>query len=191
MNVYTEMNPYESPSAAAVSDPAQRKWKGGVDSILVIRRLLQRKVIVNNPVEVTIEYFARGLRDRIIVDGNTVVSIIPIVWLHKRFDFEIPFCDGQLPATAIVQVDRFLRLERFEIHINGVVAYYEENDRAQPPIPRNRGEEPILRRRGLVPLLCSWFIQLEFQAVIARERGRSRILRKRRFIALRRLGRYR
>lgn len=120
-------NPYESPLTPAVADPGQRRWKGGADSVLVIRRLLQRKVIVSNPVDVTIEYFARGLRDRIIVDGITVVSIIPIVWLHERFDFDIPYCDGKLPATVMLQLGRFLRIERFQIHINGVVAYYEEN----------------------------------------------------------------
>ena len=96
--------------------------------MLAVQRLLQRKVIVNRPVEVTIEYFARGLRDRIIVDGTTVVSLLPVFWLHERFDFEIPFCDGTLPATIRVKTARrSIRLASFEIEINGVVAYRERN----------------------------------------------------------------
>ena len=49
-----ETNPYQSPATPLVVDPDQRKWKGGADSVLAVRGLLQRKVIVNNPVEVTI-----------------------------------------------------------------------------------------------------------------------------------------
>lgn len=109
-------------------DARQRRWKGGADSVLAVRRLLQRRVIINRPIEVTIEYFARGLRDRIIVDGTTVVSLVPVLWLHERFDFEIPYSDGILPAIIRVKTARHsVRLESFEIEINGVIAYRERN----------------------------------------------------------------
>ncbi len=127
-----ENNPYKTSSAASTVDPRQRDWKGGADSVLAVRGLLQRRVIVNRPVEVTIEYFARGLRDRIIVDGTTVVSLVPVFWLHDRFDFEIPFRDGTLPATIRVKTaPRSIRLASFEIEINGVIAYCERDGHPQ------------------------------------------------------------
>ena len=119
-------NPYQSPVATTAIDPDQRAWKGGADAVLAGRGLLHRKVIVNRPIEVTIEYMARGLSDRIIVDGNTVVSLLPIIWLYERFDFEIPYRDGTLPATVRLKLGHALRMKSFEIEINGVVAYSEE-----------------------------------------------------------------
>ena len=126
-------NPFESPRAATYVDPAQRKWTGGSDSALAVRGLLYRKVIVSRPVEVVIEYFARGLRDRILVDGKTAVSILAIVRLSEQFDVKIPYCDGELPARVTVQTGRrSLKLAMFEIEIDGVVAYRE---RAEQQVP--------------------------------------------------------
>ena len=64
-----------------------------------MRGLLHRIVVVHRPVEVTIEYFARSLFDRILVDGRTAVSVLPIMRLTERFDFKIPYQAGHLPAS--------------------------------------------------------------------------------------------
>lgn len=120
-------NPYASPSATAYNDPAQRVWQDGVESSLAERGVLQRRVIVRKPVAVTIEYFARGLRDRILVDGKTAVSIIPVFRFRDRFEFQIPFSDGVLPATVSLKIGRFLKLAWFEICINSIPVYREED----------------------------------------------------------------
>lgn len=119
-------NPYESPQTATYIDPADRRWLGGAESVLAVRGMLHRRVIVNRPVEVTIEYFARSLRDKILVDGQTVVSVLPVLRLTERFDFTIPYCDGFLPASVSVKTARrSLKLSIFEIEINSVIAYRE------------------------------------------------------------------
>ena len=121
-----DSNPYKSPDTPTYIDPAERRWLGGADSVVAIRGMLHRKVIINRPVEVTIEYFARSLRDRILVDGKTAVSVLPILRLTERFDFTIPYCDGHLPASVFVKTERrSLKLSDFEIEINGVVPYRE------------------------------------------------------------------
>ena len=122
-----KLNPYESPKNELPTSNSDRIWKGGSDSVLINQGLLSRKVIVNLPVEVTIEYFARGLRDRVIVDGKTAVSKIPVIWFTTGFEFLIPYRDGNLPAKINLKVGRFLKLQEFEILINGVAAYREEN----------------------------------------------------------------
>lgn len=123
-----EDNPYQSPAAALIIAPEKRAWKGGSDSVLVSRGLLQRKVVINRPVDVTIEYIAKGLRDRVLVDGKTVISIFPILWLSERFKFKIPYCDGSLPVEIDIKIGRgSLRIKRFRIVIDEVVAYNEFN----------------------------------------------------------------
>ena len=121
-------NPYQSPVGANWVEPTTRPWKGGADAELAQGGLLHRKVIVYRPLEVTVEYFARGLRDRVFVDGKTVVSRWPILWLGTIFEFTIPYADGLLPATIHVNTQRYsLRLARFELSINGVMTYAENN----------------------------------------------------------------
>ena len=81
----------------------------------------------------TIEYFARGLRDRILVDGKTVVSRVPIFWFYQNLDFEIPYRDGRLPATVRVKMHaRSLRLKLFELEIKGTLVYREIDGKQVP-----------------------------------------------------------
>ncbi len=120
------INPYQYQSDLLPADAGYRQWKDGVESSLLSGGLLRRKVIVIRPVEVTIEYFACGLWDRVIADGITVASLVPVFWFHQRLDFSLPFAGGSLPCCVHVKVGRFLRMKHFRIEINGVVVYAEE-----------------------------------------------------------------
>ena len=123
-------NPFQSPSTNRFVDPSQREWVNGVESSLEKGGLLHRKVVVRRPIEVTIEYFARGLLDRIIVDGKSVVTRLPIFWFHEKFEFEIPIRDGVVPAIVRIKMaPRSTRIAKFEIEINGVSVYREVDER--------------------------------------------------------------
>ena len=131
-------NPYQSPLPTAPNDPAQRPWKGGCRSTLVNSGLLHRKVLIQNPIEVTIEYFARGLLDKIMVNGLTVISRLPIIRLTEQFDFEIPYCDGTLPTIVRLKTGRrSVKIISFQIEIDGILAY-DERDGQQ-----RRGNESV------------------------------------------------
>ena len=121
-------NPYESPVATSRLKPEDRIWQDGSESYLVSKGLLQRKVQIVRPVQVTIEYFARGLRDRILVDDRVVLAKLPIFWLNNRFQFQIPFRDGTLPARIELKTRvPSLQLKYFTITIDHVRAYHEED----------------------------------------------------------------
>ena len=122
-----DTNPYKSPTFT----PLDKNWRvrrGGAESTLLKTGLLHRRVMIHRPVEATIEYFARGIRDRILLDGEAVVSRLPLIWLHSRFDFTIPTRDGDLPASVSLKLKRGLRMAKFEIEIDGIVAYMEKDE---------------------------------------------------------------
>ncbi len=124
-------NPYQSPTTKAFVLPEDRLWREGVESNLALSGLLQRRIVIARPIEVTIEYFARGLRDRILVDGKTVVSIIPLMWFKNRFEFEIPCADRSIRAVVRIKVGRFLKLKEFEVSLNDQIVFSEVDGKVQ------------------------------------------------------------
>lgn len=126
----TQDNPFASPRAVGkkLRDlvPVRRP---GCAAVLGGSGLLYRKILVEAPVEASIEYIGYGLRDRILVNGRLVFWRLPIMGLSNAFEFSIPTNEDPLPGRIVVKVSKlFLRMRRFELQIDGQTVYLEKLD---------------------------------------------------------------
>jgi len=123
-------NPFASPQPIGTKlrelVPVKRP---GCAATLAGSCLLYRRILVEAPVEATIEYIGYGLRDRILVNGRLVYWRLPIMGLSNDFDFSIPTTEEPLAARIVVKVSKiFLRMRRFELQIDGQTVYLEVHD---------------------------------------------------------------
>ncbi|MDP6722175.1 MAG: hypothetical protein QGF59_26155 [Pirellulaceae bacterium] len=120
------VNPYESPRTPDELVRDDHHLREGVESRLVASGLLYRRVIVDAPIEATIEFNGRSVfRDVVKVDGEVVASKISWWRINSLFDFALRAGERLIPVVVRLQMGRLLRLKGFRIEMAGKVVYNE------------------------------------------------------------------
>jgi hypothetical protein len=136
-------NPYRSPQADCRVLEQDRPLRGGVKSTLVASGLLYRRVLVEAPVEATIEFNGRSaIRDTVSVDGRVVAAKISWWRITPRLDFVLPARDTMIPVTVEVRMWPWLAMRGFRIHMAGQVVYAEgvwPKEMTNDEIPNDEG----------------------------------------------------
>lgn len=123
--VLDEENPYQSPKHVDAGLLRQRPLRPGAQGRLLAKGLLYRRVLIEAPVEATLEFDGRSLRDVIRID-NQIVSWRFSWWrITPYFRFALPAGDHELDVEVLLNLGTFLRILGFCIRIEGQVAYSE------------------------------------------------------------------
>jgi len=124
--VFEQDNPYRSPREMGAGTLRERAVRAGTSSQLLAKGLLYRRVLVEAPVEATIEFKGRSVwRDVIVVDNEIMASHISWWRITPRFQFDLRAGDQVLPVEVRLRIGRFLRIKGFRIKIAGEVVYLE------------------------------------------------------------------
>ena len=119
-------NPFASPQESGKSVrvlPA--RTSGEPSATLVEEGLLYRKVQLHSPIDATIEYVGRGLRDKILVNNTLVYWRLPVIGLSGEFEFEIETESEPVQAKVFIEIGKMLKVHLFEIRIEEQTVYRE------------------------------------------------------------------
>jgi len=119
-------NPYESPRFTALRPlDVDRPWLDAVRVLRVERGFLYRRVVLEAPLELDLEYRSHNFMHHVSVDGQVAAQKLPVVRFVRRFDFELVSAGRLVPVVVEVRVGRFMRIRAFRVEIAGQTVYSE------------------------------------------------------------------
>lgn len=100
-------------------------WVPGARATLIARGMLLRRIVVEAPVEMTLEFNGRSLFDRVLVNGHPVARQTSWWRITPRLDFTLQIGSEQVPGSVEVRVWPWLALRGFRVTIADRVVYTE------------------------------------------------------------------
>lgn len=97
----------------------------GARATLVARGLLFRRIVVEAPLELTLEFNGRSLFDQVIVNGRTVARRTSWWRITPRLDFTLSVGAKQIAGRVEVKVWPWLALRGFRVTLAELVVYAE------------------------------------------------------------------
>jgi hypothetical protein len=98
--------------------------------------VLLRRLVVEAPVELTLEFNGRSLFDRVLVNGHPVARRTSWWRITPRLDFTLQVGSDQVPGHVEVRVWPWLALRGFRVTIADRVVYTEGTLRSSGNAPR-------------------------------------------------------
>lgn len=119
-------NPYHAPAGLSPGDGTRLgPLVPGARATLVARGMLLRRLVVEAPLELTLEFHGRSLFDRVFVNGRLVARRISWWRITPRLDFVLPVGAEQVPGRVELRVWPWLALRGFRVTIADRVVYAE------------------------------------------------------------------
>ncbi len=119
-------NPYCSPQGLSSGEGTRLgPWIPGARATLVAHGVLLRRLVVEAPVELTLEFNGRSLFDRVLVNGHPVARRTSWWRITPRLDFTLQVGSDQVPGHVEVRVWPWLALRGFRVTIADRVVYTE------------------------------------------------------------------
>jgi hypothetical protein len=129
-------NPYTSPRVPTLRPlDEDRPWLDSVRVLKVERGFLYRRVVLEAPLEMDLEYCSHKLVHSVSVDGQIAAQTLSVVRFVRRFEFELRSGGRAVPVLVEVNVGRFLRIRAFRIVVEGKNVYTEGNWKPSAPSP--------------------------------------------------------
>ncbi len=97
----------------------------GTRATLVARGMLLRRLVLEAPVELTLEFNGRSLFDRVLINGRPVARRISWWRITPRLDFALSVGSEQVTGCVEVRVWPWLALRGFRVTIADRVVYTE------------------------------------------------------------------
>lgn len=119
-------NPYRAPQGLSSGEGTRLgPWIPGARATLVARGMLLRRIVVEAPVELTLEFNGRSLFDRVFVNGHPVARQTSWWRITPRLDFTLQIGSEQVTGSVEVRVWPWLALRGFRVTIADRVVYTE------------------------------------------------------------------
>jgi len=120
------VNPYRSPVGSMPQEgqyvPA---FRPGARATLVARGLLLRRIVIEAPVEITLEFNGRSLYDKVIVNGQVAARKTSWWRITPRLEFSLPMDQQLLRGRVDVRVWPWLAIRGFRVTIADHTVYAE------------------------------------------------------------------
>jgi hypothetical protein len=119
-------NPYRAPQGLSPGEGTLLdSLVPGARATLVARGMLLRRIVVEAPVEMTLEFNGRSLFDRVLVNGHPVARRTSWWRITPRLDFVLSVGPKHVNGCVEVRVWPWLALRGFRVTIADRVVYAE------------------------------------------------------------------
>jgi hypothetical protein len=119
-------NPYRSPTGTPHDEQSSGgAWLPGARATLAGRGLLYRRLVIEAPLEITLEFNGRGLTDRVLVNERVVAQKTSWWRIAPRLEFLLPWGDQTVRGLVEIRVWPWLALRGFRVSLGESVLYAE------------------------------------------------------------------
>ncbi len=120
------VNPYRSPESISRDEGKYvLASRPGARATLLAQGLLYRRLVIDAPIQATLEFNGRSLHDTVVVDKHVVARQTSWWRITPRLAFVLPTVRGSIPGLVEVRVGPWLNLRGFRVTIAGQIVYAE------------------------------------------------------------------